>query len=372
MARRRLWRTRTPRLAPALLLAGALTACSHARMIAAPSQFALVYRAPSGNVVLASVDGAGARRLGVGTQALLAPNGSRVAALSNGGTASLTIYQTEIAKHAERVLSHVALRLGRPDWSGEHVQLLAWSPDSRLLALSADSLSANGEQPELLVLNTVSDTLSTIAAGDFLGASFAPGLPDRLVYAAASIDQLDDNTVPLFTASANGSDRRQLTRTGLAADPVWGAAGIVFARLSRLGSPTSAPRYQLWLIGAHGRGLRRLTHIAAGPPVPDAAGAALSLSASGTRLVANFASPNPNVSAIDVWTVELARARTIVHRLTFNGAQFIAQGLSRRGGRILLSALDSAGKQAAVESLPWAGGQPGLLVAGGAGPSWNR
>jgi hypothetical protein len=341
-------------------------------MIAAPSQFTLAYRDAGSNVVLASLDGAGARPLGPATQALLAPNGSRVAALSSGATASLTIYQTETVHHTERVLSHVALRLGHPDWSGEHVQLLAWSPDSRLLALSADSLSANGEQPELLVLNTLRDTLSTIAAGDFLGASFAPGLPDRLVYAEASIDQLDDNTVALFTASANGSDRHQLTRTGLAADPVWGAEGIVFARLSRLGNPTSAPRYQLWLIAPDGRGLRRLTHIAAGPPVPDAAGAALSLSASGTRLVANFASPYPNVSAIDVWTVELARARTIVHRLSFNGAQFIAQGLSRRGGRILLSELDSAGAQTAVESLPWAGGLPGVLVADGGDPSWNR
>ncbi len=358
-----------------MLLAGALSACSHTA-IAPPVQTGLVYRDASGTFVLASLGGADPHPLGGATQALLAPNGSLVAALGGGSTGALTIYHIATTKRAHtvsltRVVARVAAHLRPPQWSAAHIQLLAWSPDSRLVALTADSISAGGEQSELLVLDTTNDTLRTIAAGNFFGASFAPVLPDRLVYADATLAQLDANVVPLFTANANGSARREITGSGLDAEPAWGAKGIVFARLGRLGSASRSPRYQLWLIQPNGRGLRKLTHIVAGPPAPNSAGAALSLSANGARVVANFSSPYLAFHAIDVWTVNLALARPVAHRLTFDGAQFIAQGLSRNGSRILLSALDADGQQTDVESLPWAGEPQAVLVSAGADPSWN-
>jgi hypothetical protein len=339
-------------------------------------QTALVYRDATGTFVLATLGGARPRPLGAATQALLAPNGSLVVALAGGSSGVLTIYHITKTKRANavsllRVGARVAARLHPPQWSAAHIQLLAWSPDSRLVALIADRLSAGGEQPELLVLDTTSDTLHTIAAGNFFGASFAPTLPARLVYADATVAQLDDNVVPLFTANANGSGRREINGSGLDADPVWGAKGIVFARLGRLGSASRSPRYQLWLIQPNGRGLRKLTHIIAGPPAPNSAGAALSVSANGARVVANFSSPFVTFSAIDIWTVNLAPPRPVAHRLTFDGAQFIAEGLSRNGTRILLSALDSDGQQTGVESLPWAGEPRTALATPGADPSWN-
>lgn len=352
-----------------------LSACGHTA-IAPPVQTALVYRDAAGTFVLGTLGGANPRPLGAATQALLAPNGSLVAALGGGPTAALTIYHIATTKRAHavsltRVVARVAARLRPPQWSAAHVQLLAWSPDSRLVALTADRISAGGEQPELLVLDTTSDTLRAIAAGNFFGAGFAPTLPDRLVYADATVAQLDNNVVPLFTANANGSSRREITGSTLDADPVWGAKGIVFARLGRLGNASRSPRYQLWLIQPNGRGLRQLTHIVAGPPAPNSAGAALIVSANGARVVANFSSPYLAFHAIDLWTVNLAPVRPVAHRLTFDGAQFIAQGLSRNGSRVLLSALDAGGQQTDVESLSWAGEPRTVLVTAGADPSWN-
>ncbi|MGA2471407.1 MAG: hypothetical protein ABSG64_12040 [Solirubrobacteraceae bacterium] len=356
------------RLVAVTALAALLSACG-STSVAPPARLALVYSTQNGNVVVASPRGAHPHGLGLAAQALLAPDGSLVATLRGGGGTAPVLLSTDRTAGAPR--PHVAARFGLPQWSRDGIELLAWSPDSRYVALSANRLTGGGEQTELLLVDVATGTVRQIATGDFLGASFAPTLPDRLVYADASVDQLDSGHVALFTANADGSGRRQLTRSGLALDPGWGAKGIVFARLSRVGSPTSSPRYQLWLVQPNGSGLRRLTHITAGPPAADASGSALAVSASGTRVVATLYSAYTTLPVVDVWTVNLARSRPVTRELHFRGAAVTAAGIARNGQTILVSAVEPTGRSA-LESVHFDGTGLRLLAARGWNPSWNR
>jgi Tol biopolymer transport system component len=356
-------------LVPLVLLAALLAGCGATKRVpVAPKHFGLVYLDGSGEVTVASARGAHPRALGPGTQALLAPDGTVVAALvgGSGGSQTLTTYQT-----IRRPRPRVAAQFSAADWTAGSVRLLAWSPDSRFVALTAGRLSSGGEQPELVVVNVTSGKMATVASGNFFGASFSPGLPDRLVYSRATVDQLDTDRSVLFTAEPDGANVRAITTTGLDSDPVWGAKGIVFARLSQLGTPSSAPRYQLWIVQPNGSGLQQLTHIDAGRPASGSTRPALSVSANGTHIVANFFSPRSS-SAIDVWTVDLERRQVLARRLSFAGAPFVAQGISRDGTSILLMAASSGSSAAPIDTQKWGGAVLTQLVSAGSDPSRNH
>ena len=104
-------------------------------------------------------------------QALLAPSGAIVATLQGGGGNSpvdLTTYTTSGKRQ-----QHVVAQFGLPQYSRSGIQLLAWSADSTLVALTAVKLSTAGSEEELLVVNTGSGAVSTIAAGNIVGEFLA-------------------------------------------------------------------------------------------------------------------------------------------------------------------------------------------------------
>jgi hypothetical protein len=366
---RKLWRPRHEGSHPLAwvalaVLAAALAGCSSGHSIPAPKKLALVYRS-RGQLVLAAPDGAGAHVIGPAAQALLSPDGTRVAALSDRrGRATLTVYRTGRVAHASSVA-----QLGPPGWAGQGATLLAWSADSRFVALSADVLSASGEQGALVTVNVASGHVTTIATGNFLGASFSPSLPDKLVYARASLEQLDDNESLLYVASPDGRGTRTLTHSGLASAPAWSLRGIVFAKLLALGSATSSPDYGLALIQPNGSGLHRIGDFAAGAPAGDSA---LLVSASGTHLLADFDSPHSPSPLIDVWKLNLAARHPVAEPLRQPGALLLGDGVSRNGKTLLLSAIPLSGKPEQVESIPFSGGPPKVLATTGTAPSWNH
>jgi len=305
--------------------------------------------------VVAKVGGRDPRVLGAATEALLSPDGREVVALETAeGRAVVTVYGT-----ARRGGSRVVAVLAPPDFSAHAVKLLGWSPDSRLVALSTNELSGSGAQGVLLVLDVQGGMLTRIATGTFLGASFAPQRPDRLVYARASIVQLDDNEASLWTAQSDGSDQQELTDTGLARDPLWTPAGIFFARLERLGSRTSPPLYGLWRIAANGTALERLGDIEAGPPAGP-----LAASASGRRILADFDSPSGG--AVQVWTVALLRRGVLTRQLTLPA---VGDGVSRDGKLVLATMF---GSPAQIETLRWDGELERTLANGASGADWNQ
>jgi hypothetical protein len=358
------------RLAGLALLAGALLAAcgggGASNLPPAPKRIALVYRERDGALVLAPARGGAPRRLGSASQALLSPDGTRAVALSTGASGqTLTLYGTGRST-AGRVLATLA----PPDWAGSGAQLLGFSPDSRYVVLSADALSPSGEEGALVVLDLRSGAMRTVAtAGSFLGAGFAPTLPDRLVYSAASVSQLDDSESLLYVTDPRGRHTRQLTSSGLASSPAWSVRGIVFARLATLGSAGVSPRYGLWLIQADGRGLRRIGDFSGGAPDGTAASAAIMVSANGRRAVADFYSAYSPEPLVDVWEVDLvARRAPIARALDVPGA--VAKAISRDGRELLVVIHGADGPK--VESLRWGTSAGTVLAGAGNDPSWNH
>jgi hypothetical protein len=307
-----------------------------------------------GNAMLARADGSDPRLLGPARSALLAPDGAAVLALSvSDRRASLTLYEPR----REGASARVVAVLGAPDYSSRGVRLLGWSPDSRYVVLSAYAFSAGGEEGVLLVLDVRSGRLETLARGTLLGASFAPGPPERIVYARASIVQLDDNEASLWIANLAGTQRRRLTSRGLASWPLWTPAGIYFARLERLGTPTSSPRYGLWRVQPDGSELQRVPSIVGGPPIgPPVA------SADGRRVVVNLTSPD----GAEVWGAMLTRGGWSTERLSLDGS---AGGVSSDGAAVLANV---PGSEPEVQSAPWSAGFSQLLALGATAAQWSR
>jgi hypothetical protein len=348
------------------LLALAVAGCgAAATSTSSPQRQALIYRASGQGFVVAAPSGGAARPLVDASQALLAPDGTRVLALSTGlAGATLELYRT--ARSGARVVA----QLEAPHFSPEGARLLCWSADSRYVALTANELSGAGELSTLLVLDVRTGHLTTIATGDFLGASFSPALPDRLVYSDASVAQLDDNESLLYETTANGSQTHELTHSGLASAPVWGAHGIVFAKLLRLGSKTGSPLYALWQIEPSGHRLQRIDDFVSGPPDADRSGTALWLSADGDRLVGNFYSPNSLFQRVDVWALSLTGRRRSARRVTLTGVAIVADGISRNGKTILLK--EGTSPTSAIAALAWNGTRQRVLATSGSEASWNH
>ncbi len=352
------------RRAGAGALALALAVCAAAGPSdLAPKRQLLIYRNGGQTFSVSSPSGGAARALGDASQALLSPDGTRVLALSTGQSrATLTLYPT-----SGRGVARVIAQLGAPRFLPDGTRLRSWSPDSRYVSLTANELSTAGEESALLVLDVHTGHVRTIATGDFLGASFAPALPDRLVYADASVAQLDNNESLLYETEANGGRTRELTRSGLASAPVWGAHGIVFAKLLRLGSESSSPLYALWQIEPSGRGLQRLGGFASGPPDAGSSGAALWLSADGDRLVGDFYSP---FQQVEVWALDLAGRHRSTRRMRVAGATIVAEGISRNGKAILLKERTSGASE--IVSLDWNGTRQRVLAYSAGDASWNH
>lgn len=331
---------------------------------APPKRIALVYRNVSGSIVVASVTGRTRRTLGPATQALLSPDGTRVLSLADAGTTTtLTLYRTGRAGDP-RLLATI----GAPHWSGAGVELLGWSPDSRYVVLSADARSAAGEEGALVVLDAASGRLRTVARGNFLGASFAPTLPDRLVYSDASVAQLDNDESLLYVTDPAGRRTRELTDSGLASSPAWSTRGILFARLLSLGSASSSPRYGLWLIQPDGREPHRIGEFSSGAPATLQT-PPISVSPRGRRVVADFYSPY-STARVDAWEIELAGSRPVARAIRLPGAAVLAEGISRNGKYVLI--LVSAGGTSEVESLRWGGTSATLLAGPGSDANWNH
>ena len=169
------------------------------------------------------------RRVGAGQAPLLSPEGSVLAASAPGQTGpALTLYTvggTVIRRFYDAALQTAVA--------------LAWSPDSRYLAVALtgrDPGSAAGSG--LSVIDTRTLRTSIVARGQLYGASFAPDGSDRIAYAVASSPALDA-PVDIHVAAPYGLTAQQLTYDGRSLYPVWGASAIAYdhERLRRSAAP---------------------------------------------------------------------------------------------------------------------------------------
>jgi WD40 repeat protein len=305
------------------------------------------------SVWVADGSGGSARKLGAGSAALLSPNGQTVAAsdIASSGHA-LSLYP-----------ANGGAATGYFNIVQANATALAWSPDSRYLAVAltgnnVPSLSGYG----LAIIDTETGTEQTIVKGPIYGASFAPGSSDTLAYARASSA---NGTAPtnIYTVAADGSRTEQITTDGRSADPVWGTRGIAFDHETfRKGY---APLDQIWLMQPNGRDRRQITHTHVGLLAEGLV--PLAFSADGTRLAAEFEGEDMSTG----YTVSVLTGHAT--RLEVGHQAVTAWGISRDGRSVLIAVggFEQPENQGKIEEIPFSGGHPTLLIAHGNFPSWN-
>jgi hypothetical protein len=309
----------------------------------------------------AQANGSGPQRLGLGDQPLIAPNGSSVAAALFGTGVgpqeqgpALALYSTEGA--ASKDFLSLATATATP---------LAWSSDSRYLAVSFQSTSVTSiaAGSGLDVIDTLTGTVTTIAHGAIYGASFARDSSDRLAYAVARSLSVATPT-NVYIANPDGSGVRALTHNGHSLFPVWGPRYIAYDR-ERMRGRDEYPIYQIWLQAPEASVASRLTDVPAGPLVAGLT--PIAFSSDGSRLLAEFGGEDTS----EAWTVRVPSGharRLLVHGHTVMGAGILSNGASVLVDEGSFEQPSSSGR---VASVPFAGGRATVLVAHGSQGSWS-
>jgi len=326
-----------------------------------PPKLAYLTETASGSpkVWIAAATGSDPKLLGPGQQPLLSPNGQSVAVALFGTVngpqehgPSIGIYPTSGAAIANYLSLETATATP-----------LAWSPDSRYLAVSfqSNALKNIAAGSGLDVIDTQTGTVTTITHGAIYGASFARDGSDKLVFAMAhSLSE----TAPtnLYMSEADGAGLHRITSDGRSLLPVWGPKYIAYDR-ERMRA--LSPEYQIWLAMPAGVRVRKLTHIAVGSLVQGLV--PLAFSADGSRLLAEFEGEDTS-EAYAVNAVS-GRAREVaVHNQMAQGA-----GISSDGSTLLIDvgSFEQPPSSGRIEAIPFAGGRAKVLVAHGAQGSWN-
>ena len=306
----------------------------------APLQVALVYATPVGDapfprrelIFRASPTGGDPVRLAAGTNPLLSPDGRWVA------------YRAGLLSRPS------ALRLissdgGAPRAAKVSADPLVWSPDSQLLLVHGPG------GVSIVDARSLRSTRLRVPEGSG-SFSFSPDARTGV------FERSTGSSGDIYTISITSGAIRRLTEGGRSAYPLWGPSGIAF---ERFGAGRCANCHgDVWLMNPSGDDARQLTHTHAG--IHPAA-----WSGDGTRMLAAYpAIDNGRLYAVDVAT---GRARPLT---PFVGDLY-AQGLSRDGKTILAAigcgaAIASRGL---VETIPFGGGRPTVVVRGPCRASWN-
>lgn len=189
--------------------------------------------------------------------------------------------------------------------------------------------------------------------------SFSPD-DSQIVFGGGSRTQGPD----IYTVPTNGGAIHRLTNDHRSAFPLWGSSGIAFERyrVNAPGDPRCASGPcggDVWLMNPSGAGAHQVTHTHAG--IAPAA-----WSANGSRLLA--AQPDGDPGRLFAVTLATRQTRAI----TAPVACLYPAGLSR-DGRTVLAFVWCASTEAAgtIETIPFTGGHPTILLHGPWWAAWN-
>jgi WD40-like Beta Propeller Repeat len=282
----------------------------------------------------AAIDGTKRKRLTNGLLPSVSPDGRWVAFVR----ARRDGIQTEIDVIGSR--GGPVRRVRRLDEGNESLFELVWAPDSRRLV----TLGSRGTVG--LSLHGATTVLNADGAGRI---SFSPD-GSQLAYMKTLKTPNGEYRTDVYVTSLNGGDPARVTNDGASHSPAWGKAGIAFLRGDG----------NVWIAQTDGSGLRQLTGGQL-QMVP------ITWSRDGKRLLAeNTPAHNGRLWAIDGAT---GAARPITDWV--GGLDALA--LSRDGRTILATTghggfFGCAGK---IETIPYAGGRPRVLIPRMCHASWN-
>jgi hypothetical protein len=310
-------------------------------------------------VWISSASGAEPKRLGLGEQPLLAPNGQSVAVSLFGATTGLEEHGPAIGIYPATggpIANYLSLETAT-------ATPVAWSPDSRYLAVERQSnATTNIAVGSVLdVIDTQTGTVTPIAAGTIYGASFARDGSDRLVFALSHSESFAAG-VNLYMSEADGAGLHRVTSDGRSLNPVWGPTYIAYDRER---TRHLSPEYQIWLASSSGVRVRRLTHIPVAALVQGLV--PLAFSADGSRLLAEFEGQDTT----GAYTVNVASGRA--RSVTVHGRSVIGAGISSDGSTLLIDedSFEQPPSHGRIATIPYAGGHSKVVVAHGSQASWS-
>jgi Tol biopolymer transport system component len=217
---------------------------------------------------------------------------------------------------------------------------LVWAPDSSLLAVSTD------EGLYLLRPDASSHGFRLVTAAT--GTTFSPD--GRWIAYVEYTGVVHD----IYAREIGRGETRRVTGDGHGDFPSWGARGLAFTR-----------GRDVWAVPAPGARPKQLTRTGAGI-VP------LAWSADGSRLLA----ASTNFRYERLWAIDGATGKA--RRLKNWAFGLRGQGLSYNG-RTILAATGCAGPsilhgepQGTIETIPFEGGKPRVILKGPCYASWNE
>ena len=291
-----------------------------------------------GSIWFAAPDGTHAVRLAAGYGGVppdLSPDGKKVAFVRlHDNPRFVEVYVVPSVGGAPTLLRRVKGRTA-------FITGLTWSPDSLRLVTA--------ENPGFYLLRTRSPARAKRFVKNGAEPSFSPD-GTEIAYA-----RVTPRTSDIFAYEVARGKTRRVTRGGRSALPLWGPGGIAFTRFLTRGA-----HYDIWTARFPGRQPERLTRTRSGIyPV--------AWSADGSRLLAaNPANHNGRLWAVDA---NSGAARPVTGWV----GDLFGQALSY-DGRTILAALGCGGMIAPVgkiETIPFAGGEPHLILEGPCRASWN-
>jgi hypothetical protein len=361
---RRFVGARTLRLGLAAVAATlAIPAAASAAPHAAGLSYTAVNKSGQARIWSANADGGGRRDLGAGQNGEISPNGHYVAT-STLPESALAIYRT-----GGGAVVHA------PSLATDLVGDMAWSADSRYLALTWIHIGKTGSQTRagvsVISVPSGAQVASFVAAKSISGVSFAPGSSDRLVFVESETHYLDRRgslkELSWHTQAGHSSQAIEtLLSGGRYSSPLWTRYGIVYDSL-RPRPAVGFPAFQLMML--RDQKVTQLSHF----KIPDSEVGPfpVAASSSGKRLVANFI----GAFTSDAYLVDVV-SRT-VHKVRVAGAgsqaQTTAYGISANGKQLLIgyqSSYREALPRGEVATVPSAGGKLKVLVHRAFEPSW--
>jgi Tol biopolymer transport system component len=333
-------------------------------IVPATSQATLVFTGNPLNpaVFVAKDDGSAARRVGLGSNPRVSPDGKTIVFYRSG------------KGNQPAALMIAAARGGAPKklatgWQNPFV--FAWSPDSaRIAVLLGPEVGAQ----RLTTIDIATGTRQTIASGFFSGASFSSQGSEQLVYARAASESFpprsDVYRIDLLPPGAVGvaaPEPQQLTSDHRSFSPLWGPSNrIVFVKHLGEKSRKYGPKNDLFLMDPDGNGVKRLTRTKVGPLLSGLS--PTEWSANGRRLLAEFGGQDTSYAVTVNPKTGTERALTKQREVGFVGTALSSDG------KVVLGSIGGfePGPGHKVVSIPYAGGKPRVLANNASESDWSR
>lgn len=332
--------------------------------LAAPasSQATLVFtRNPFGPTVYVAKDnGSSARKIGLGSNPRVSPDGQTVAFYRLGkGNQPPELMVTPAAGGPVRKLAS--------GWQDPFV--FAWSPDSATIAVL---LGPEVGKQRLTLIDVASGTQQTVSSGFFTGVSFAPS-GTQLAFGRSSKEFGSKSDIYRFDIPEPGAVFVQapkpvrITSDHRSTSPLWGPnERIVFVKHLGEKSRKYGPKNDLFLMNPTGKGVKRLTHTKVGPLLSGLSPTAWS--ANGKQLLAEFGGQDTTYAVTVNPKTGAERALTKERETGFVGTALSSDG------KLVLGSLGGfePGPGHKVVSIPYKGGKPKVLAKNASEADWSR